>query len=183
MRGRLVAAAVLVASLAAVCVQNVSAEEDGGGDSKTLRQKFSKWLRKHGVNDGNVKLVDEDERGWGRGIVARRAIKEGDLLFNIPLKWCVYNSRAHAHEHAPQKAICYATIQQTHNTDTQQRIMTRTQIVYCTMHTHFACMIRCTLQLTHTPRRTQISLHLHAARRACLCVEEQKSQKGTLDTA
>ena len=41
-------------------------------------------------------------QGWGKGIVARQAIKEGERLFRIPLKWCLHSVAAKRNKHLAQ---------------------------------------------------------------------------------
>jgi hypothetical protein len=90
--------AVAVLALGPVRSQDQRSVEsgDGGqaGKATGVLPQFSAWLRKHGVDDGAVRLVEEDGSGWGNGIVARRPLKEGDLLFRIPLKWCLHSVAA-----------------------------------------------------------------------------------------
>jgi len=90
---RPVAGAMAVAA-ALIAFGPVSSQDAAGPAGQGLLPQFSTWLRRHGVDDGRVRLVDEDEQGWGRGIVARKALKEGDLLFRIPLEWCLHSVAA-----------------------------------------------------------------------------------------
>ena len=81
--------AVAVLALGSVRSQDQTSVDGGGrqaGKATGILPQFSAWLRKHGVDDGAVRLVEEDGSGWGNGIVARKPLKEGDLLFRIPLK-------------------------------------------------------------------------------------------------
>jgi len=84
------------------CSQDEDSRADSGhaGQASTgVLPQFSAWLRKHGVDDGAVRMVAEDGSGWGNGIIARRPLKEGDLLFRIPLKWCLHSVAARRNKH------------------------------------------------------------------------------------
>ena len=92
-----VPASLILVLTVVVCYPVLSQDAHSSGKSaksSPLLREFSAWLRRHGVDDGNVRLVDEDERGWGKGIVARKSLKEGDLMFRIPLKWCLHSVAA-----------------------------------------------------------------------------------------
>jgi hypothetical protein len=92
-----VPASLILVLTVVVCYPVLSQDAHISGKSaksSPLLREFSAWLRRHGVDDGNVRLVDEDERGWGKGIVARKSLKEGDLMFRIPLKWCLHSVAA-----------------------------------------------------------------------------------------
>jgi hypothetical protein len=57
-------------------------------------QEFSAWLKEKGIEAGKVRVVEDAGGGMGRGVVATSEIKEGELLFRIPMKWVMHEETA-----------------------------------------------------------------------------------------
>jgi hypothetical protein len=57
-------------------------------------EKFSKWLADKGFEAEKLEVVEDAGGGMGRGIIAKSEIKEGELLFRIPMKWVMHEEKA-----------------------------------------------------------------------------------------
>jgi hypothetical protein len=55
---------------------------------------FSKWLAEKGFEAEKLEVVEDAGGGMGKGIIAKSEIKEGELLFRIPMKWVMHEEKA-----------------------------------------------------------------------------------------